>query len=52
MAQGAVGTPLADLGGIWGAHLGANMVPKSLKKSINKIIDLLIAPGRALGRQK
>ena len=35
-----------------GAFLGANMVPKSLKKSIEKLIDFLIAPGRALGRQK
>ena len=37
---------------IFGFILGANMAPKWVQKSIKKLMDFWIAPGRALERQK
>ena len=35
---------------VFGAILGAKMVPKWIQKSIKKMMHFWIAPGRALGR--
>ena len=37
---------------VFGAILGAKMVTKWVQKSIKKLMDFWIAPGRALGRHQ